>query len=369
MKIDVFICKFGSGHQVAAKELENYIQSNKQCDISTIDFIEAIHPKLCNVIYWGHRIYFQHLKPKEDNNSKEKDKDESWYLAAKIFNIKKLFFKYLDEKPLPDIFISCYSMTSFLLSLYKIERNLDIPLITYITDFNFHNFWINDMTDLYLTMSDFTKNKLMDIGIAEDKIIIFGEKEKPEREKSNHNILICGGGLGMLPTDNEFYKSFEKYTDKKVVVVCGKNKKLYEKISKLNVKNLETYGLVKNMQDLYNWADLYITKPGGMSIHDSIKNDLPILYLTPYLPQEIENKNFIDREQIGIELIDQKVDVLEDIFEDSNVLNLLRENLNRVMDDFNPEDLIRWMDYEYYKIRLNPYNNLSRSWIHGYTYS
>lgn len=46
----------------------------------------------------------------------------------------------MDENPLPDIFISCYSVTSYLLSLYKEERNLDIPLITYITDFNFHKF-------------------------------------------------------------------------------------------------------------------------------------------------------------------------------------------------------------------------------------
>lgn len=367
MKIDIFICKFGSGHQIAAKELGNYISSNKDYDIAIIDFIEAIHPKLCDVIYWGHRTYFQHFKPKDDNKSKGKDNSRD--LAVKIFNIKKLFFKYLDENPLPDIFISCYSMTSFLLSLYKIERNLDIPLITYITDFNFHKFWINDRTDLYLTMSDFTKNKLIDIGIAEEKIVIFGKKEEDTRVKSNQNILICGGGLGMLPTDEEFYKSFEKFPDKNFVVVFGKNKKLYEKISKLGIKNLEAYGLVKNMQGLYKWADLYITKPGGMSIHDSIKNDLPILYFSPYLPQEIENKNFIDKEHIGIEFKDLSVDILEVLLEDPSMLNLLRENMERVRDDFDPEDLIRWMEYEYYKIRLNPYNNLSRPWVHGYSYS
>lgn len=367
MKIDIFICKFGSGHQVAAKELEKYIEANKAVSIRTIDFIEAIHPKIAGAIYWGYRTYFQHIKGKKDKDYKNKDGSRDF--ASKFFNIKKLFFKYMDENPLPDIFISCYSVTSYLLSLYKEERNLDIPLITHITDFNFHKFWINDRTDLYLTMSDFTKNKLIDIGVDEDRIIIFGEKKNLSREKSDKNILICGGGLGMLPNDESFYRDLGEFSDKNFAIVFGKNKKLYQKISKLGIKNLKTYGLVENMADLYAWADIYITKPGGMSIHDSIRNDLPIIYFTPYLPQEIKNKNFIEKEKIGIELKNQRLDVIRDLFHDENKLETLRENLDRVRDDFAPEDLIRWMDYEYYKIRLNPYNNLSRPWLHGYSYS
>ena len=367
MKIDIFICKFGSGHQAAAKELQKYIEANETVDINTVDFIESIHPKIHKAIYWGHRTYFQHIKPKKDKDYK--DRDGSRDFASKFFNIKKLFFKYLDENPLPDMFISCYSVTSYLLSLYKIERSLEIPLITYITDYNFHKFWINEGTDLYLTMSKFTKNKLMDIGIEEDKIIIFGDKKKTKIKNSAQNILICGGGLGILPTDESFYRNLEKFPDKNFAIVFGKNKNLYQKVSKLKIKNLQTYGYVANMDYLHSWADLYITKPGGMSIHDSIRNDLAIVYFSPFLSQEIENKRFIDKENIGVELKNESLDVLEDLFNNPDKIRILRENLNRLREDFAPEDLIRWMDYEYYKIRLNTYNNFSESWIHGYSYS
>lgn len=367
MKINVYICNFGSGHRMAAKEIENYIISNKDADINTIDFIEAIHPKFSKMIYWGHKTYFQYLKPKKEKEFK--NNYETKEIASKIFNIKNLFFKYLDENPLPDIFISCYSVTSFLLSLYKEERNLDIPLITYITDFNFHKYWINPRTDLYLTLSNYTKNKLIDIGIKEDRIIIFGIKEDLEKQKANQNILVCGGGLGMLPNDEKFYKSFEKFEDKKFVVVCGKNKKLYEKISKLNIKNLQVYGLVKDMKALYSWADFYITKPGGMSTYDSIKYNIPIFYFTPYLSQEIKNKNFIDAESIGIELQNNNLNTLKYIFDDLEKIKNIKDNLNRVRNDYKPEELIRWMNNDYYKIMLNPYNNFYRPWLRGYIYS
>lgn len=366
MKINVFICKFGSGHQTAAKELVNYIQANKEVDVSTIDFIEAIHPKIYKAIYWGHRTYFQHIRPNKDKDYKNRDGSRDF--ASKFFNIKELFFKYLDENPLPDLFISCYSVTSYLLSLYKEEKGLDIPLITYITDFNFHKFWINERTDLYLTMSNFTKRKLVDLGLDEERIIVFGEKKASKKEKSKDHILICGGGLGMLPTEECFYRNFEKYPDKDFAVVFGKNKKLYRKISKLNIKNLKTYGLVENMADLYAWADLYITKPGGMSIHDSIRNDLPILYFTPYLVQEIENKDFIDTEMIGLELKEMSLSNMELLFTDQKKMDLLRANLRRLRDDFNPEDVIRRINYEDNKIKLNTYNDISGSWLPSYSY-
>lgn len=367
MKINVYLCKFGAGHQKASEEVISYIKANKKVDIKSVDFIEAIHPRISKGIYWAHRTYFQHIKAKKDKDIDYKNRDWSRQFASKIFNIKDLFFAYLDNNPLPDIFISCYSVTSYLISLYKEERGLDIPLITYITDFNFHKFWINDRTDLYLTMSAFTKNKLVDVGVDSDKIIVFGQKGEVKAKTSAQNILVCGGGLGMLPNDEGFYKQMEDFPDKNFAVVCGKNKALYQKVSSLGIKNLRTYGLVEDMGEIYDWADIYITKPGGMSIHDSINYDLPLLYFTPYLSQEIENKDFIDSEGIGLELKDYDFEILRSLSKDK--MDTMRKDLDRVRDDFAPEDLIRWMDYEYYKTSINPYNNLSMSWLRSYSLS
>lgn len=64
-------------------------------------------------------------------------------------------------------------------------------------------------------MSDFTKNKLVDIGVDEDRIIIFGEKKTPIQGKNQTKISLSAvGGLGMLPNDESFYRNLEEFSDK-----------------------------------------------------------------------------------------------------------------------------------------------------------
>lgn len=347
MDIDIFICKFGSGHLKAATELKNKLQDLNGVDINIIDFIESVYPKLSDLIYWTHKQYYQH-KILSLEEKQTRDNNLNRELTAKILMLKKLFFKYLDSRPWPDVFISCFSLTSYLISEYKKERKLDIPLITFITDFSFHKFWINENTNLYLVMSNFTKQKLIKVEIEPENIIIFGNKIKSSSEKSNQNILICGGGLGILPNNKKFYKKLEKFEDKNFKIVFGKNKNLYDSVSKLKLKNVITYGLVDDMEKFYDWADIYITKAGGLSIYDSIKNTLPIVYFTPFLSQEIKNKEFIDTEKIGLELKNENLKILEMLFKNNQKLELIRDNLERIRDDFSPDELLRWLENAVY---------------------
>lgn len=343
MNIDIFTCKFGSGHSKSAKELVEFIDKNHNVNINTVDFIESIYPYWSTGIYRVHNHYYQ-LKNLKEKECQYRDKNFKRFLILKVLMIKKLFFKYMDSIEQPDIYISCYSLTSYLLSEYKKERGLDIPLITFITDFNFHRLWINENTNLYLVMSNFTKNKLQEIGIPKEKVIIFGNKKKVDEKRKSQNVLICGGGLGMLPKDKNFYRKLGNFQNKKFRIVCGKNKKLYEMIEKLAIKNVKVYGLVDNMEDLYCRADLYITKAGGRSIYDSISNDLPIIYFTPFLNQEIENKQFIREEKVGMELKNEDLKLLDKLFRQKDYLEEIRENLNKLREDFAPEDFNRWLN-------------------------
>lgn len=342
MDIDIFKSRFGSGHAKAASSLKDYIESFGYFDIKLIDFIEAAYPQLSDIIYWGHSAYYQTKKIKNQEKS-AKDNTAAMELASKIFMIEDLFFKYLDQVSQPDLYISCYSVTSTLLSEYKKDRGLDIPLITYITDFSFHDFWLNEGTALYLCMANFTKKKLVEVGVEEDRIIIFGNPAPIPPKKETKNILICGGGLGMLPKDKDFYLKLSTFTDKNFIVICGKNRDLYKKIAGLEIANIDLYSYVNNMEDFYAWADLYITKPGGMSTHDAISYGLPIIYFTPFMSQEIKNKTFIDAEGIGMELKDEDLGLLDDLFSHPERIEAMRKNLKRLRQDFAPGDLIRWI--------------------------
>lgn len=70
--MDIFYLQVWFRPPSGYKELEKYIEANKAVSIRTIDFIEAIHPKIVGAIYWGHRTYFQHIKGKKDKDYKIK---------------------------------------------------------------------------------------------------------------------------------------------------------------------------------------------------------------------------------------------------------------------------------------------------------
>lgn len=343
MKIDIYACKFGSGHMGAAMEVQSFLKENN-INSNVYDILEAIYPFASDYIYKTHNFLLQNKKffiRKRD--IKKFDYNTDFY--EKVFSLKKNFFEYLDGSKLPDIFIATYSWASFLISEYIEERNLDIPLITYITDYTFHDLWINKSTSLYLVMSKYTKEILMSYGISPEKIVIFGEGLCAGRPSGNNtNILISGGGLGLLPQNEEFYKDLEKLKRYNFRIVFGKNKSLYKKVLKLDLKNVECYQYVNGMEELFKWADVFVTKPGGMSIYDSLKYQLPIVYFTPFLPQEIKNMNFIKSEDIGVELKNQDLRILESLLRNKEELVRIKSNLRSVQSNFAPNQLINWIE-------------------------
>ncbi|MGX7350247.1 MGDG synthase family glycosyltransferase [Dolosicoccus paucivorans] len=347
MNVQVFMCKFGAGHLKASQELEKQLNQLDHTQVHVIDFIESIYPKLADLIYWTHHHYYQRrVLSAEEKELKDTHFRQEW--TCKLLMLEKIFFKYLDSLPTPDIYVSCFSVTSYLLGIYKRKRGLSVPLVTYITDFNFHPLWINDETDLYLVMSQFTKEQLESIGVPSQRVMVFGSNNQKPIHKSNQHVLICGGGLGMLPDDKVFYQSLEKYPDKEFKIVFGKNDKLYNKVSKWAIKNATLYQYVTDMTPLYHWADVYITKPGGMSIYDSIKNELPLVYFTPFLPQEIRNKQFIQHEKIGVELVDDNLDILEQFTKDEKAFGEAKASLCKIRKDFSPQEFIGWLEHVHY---------------------
>ena len=68
------------------------------------------------------------------------------------------------------------------------------------------------------------------------------------------------------------------------IVVCGKDEKLAEELkTKFRGTNIIPFGYYSPMDELYAISDLYISKPGGLSIAEALLWRLPILifYILP----------------------------------------------------------------------------------------
>ncbi len=134
------------------------------------------------------------------------------------------------------------------------------------------------------------------IGIARDKIKVtdgipvrsdfYGKKSKTEAkrelglpENCRHAVMMFGSmGCGPMPRLTEMI-SEDLPENGFLSVVCGTNETVYRRLSKdfSDSKNVRVLGFVKDISTLMDSADLFITKPGGLSTAEASVKSLPML--------------------------------------------------------------------------------------------
>ncbi len=173
MKIDVYYCRFGAGHQRAAHYINTQLMPHH--NICLHDLIGELWPTASTAIYAAYKKLVR-IKPiaKRIFSTPRPDTSSLGLGISRLDRIANRFLHMMDARPTPDAFIATYSMAAFFLSWYKRVRGLSTPLITCVTDFKVHDFWINDNCDLYLVASAHTKDELIARGVDAEKIVVHG---------------------------------------------------------------------------------------------------------------------------------------------------------------------------------------------------
>lgn len=333
MNILILTAKYGMGHYSASISLKQELEK-EDTNVEIVDFFEIVFPILKNVFYSMFNI-----------------------LVSKCGSIYNFFYKFtantnvtpfktatrkrvekLIEEKNPDIIISTFPVCSSYISDYKKRTNKEIKLYTYITDVNANKEWLTDETDTYFVSSIETENQLQNFDIPKEKIKIVGipvkeEFKVEEISKEKNEIVIMGGGLGIVPGINKILKELlEKEDSYHITLITGKNKKLYNKYYN-KYKNLTVLGYTHDVYKYMKKANLVITKPGGITLFEAIYSKTPIYVIHPFLSQEIGNATFIENYEIGEVVWEKNNKVTEDIkllLKTPSRLEKMRENMQGI---------------------------------------
>jgi len=208
------------------------------------------------------------------------------------------------ENKQPDLIICTHSFPSFLVSKLKEYGACDIPVINLYTDFFINHLWGRKHIDQHFVPSRDAKEQLIHDGVPEENILITGivtndiflKRKKKKWEQTKHHVLIAGGSLGL---GNQLLSIIESAdsSQMKYRVLCGSNVQLYKRIASMNSNSIKPLSYItspEQMNQLYNWADALITKPGGVTVSEALKKKLPI-FIHSILPgQEEMNMNFLE---------------------------------------------------------------------------
>ncbi len=296
MRADIYTCSFGAGHRAGAARMAKILQ--EAFEVTILDSVEEAVPTFAPVLYETYKdamtkqggLYKTYLKA-------DKMKKNLITLAGPL---RHRFNEAVRRRPLPDVFVATYSIAAHLLSRLKKKDGFSTPLVTLITDFEPHELWVNEMTDLYVVLSEATKRSLEAFGVSSEKILLLEREAHEVRPIGEElHILLSGGGLGLLPEDVSYYRHLEESTGAKLRILCGLNHALKER---LQAAGFEALGFQSNMVPHLTWADVVVGKAGGQSILEAMEWGLPFGYFTPFLPQEARNGQFLEETGMGFEV-------------------------------------------------------------------
>lgn len=324
MKILILTAKYGMGHLSAANSIKEDIEKfHTDTEVKIVDFYEYSMPFLAKYMYMGFKAILKYIQPLYIKFYEQNDRER---ITVDIITRKfaSMTAQIVVEES-PDVIISTFPVISQGVGYYKEVYGDDIPLVTSITDVSSHYEWLNSYTNSYLVASQQLKEKLVDKGVVPDKIHIFGIPvsnkfkeirtvrvremylEKTNRlarirdYKSSKELLIIGGGLGILPDEEAFYEKLNNLENVHTTLVVGNNEDLYNLIHD-KYDNIEVLGFTDRVAELMQRADCVMTKPGGITIFEAIYSMTPIIAFDTKLPNELKNQDFIVDEDFGIVL-------------------------------------------------------------------
>jgi processive 1,2-diacylglycerol beta-glucosyltransferase len=240
----------------------------------------------------------------------------------------------------PDLVISTHTSPSAVVAYIKSRGYYRGLFGIAFSDFHLHRFWLYKEADFYLANINEQKEQMIKLGILPGKIIVCGMVLKPKptvnvealQQKyeidSRQKVVLLGSGSLGSQLDSGLIGKLAEYPEIKIIAVCGKNKIAFENLILKFSGNpqVEILGFQSDMNELYAIADIFITKPGGLSIAESLSWRLPIL-ISHKLPgqEELNYHYLLDKRLVMPEPVNIVEAALKEL-QTKGFKKLLREN-------------------------------------------
>jgi processive 1,2-diacylglycerol beta-glucosyltransferase len=308
MKVVIFTeDKVGEGHYQAARAVAHALSeiSFNQIQVNLICGMRLIHPYFekgavkayLSMIRYCPRIWsylYHHVR----NPS---------LLQQKLFQSR--LSRYIEQQK-PHIILCTHPACVRALAGIKLKLKNPFKLGVIFTDFGFHPFAVSAEVDYFFVSHPFVKDILVQqYNIKPFRIFDYGIPVHPEYERVKVGdgaesmntpakpvrLLVLGGALGIGPL-REIMDQFRPYPELfKLTIICGKNKALYQELIRIAPDHVKVLGYVTNMVDMIREADAVLSKPGGLTVMETLLCRTPLFMLPPLPGQEESNRRYLEQ--------------------------------------------------------------------------
>lgn len=378
MKIDIIHATAGEGHRKIALAIENGLKCCGHSETKGAEPRQAgqsgLHVRQINCLdYTGPNfqkayapIYYwavRHVPNLWGNSYDLLDHARVYQMVRPLRSlVNTLHAKPLLEdilKRQPDIIISTHFLPPEILGRAKIEGRIKSKMITVITDFYPHTFWINPGTDHYWVMAEETKQDLVRRGVSSEIITAGGipvlpafqpsEKKleflkKHGLENGRFTLLLTSGSFGLGPQE-AILEELKAFKDKiQCFVVCANNKKLKLILDgKTYPYPVKIFGFIDFMPELMEASDLMVAKAGGSTTSEALTKGVVMVVMASIPGQEARNARLLKSRDAAYFLKDPHEihAIIQGILDDPSSLQNKRDAIARLAKPHAAEALVK----------------------------
>jgi len=300
MRVLILSCNTGGGHNACAGAIQKaFSERGYPCDIA--DSIGFVSDKLSKFMSWGHTTMYRHIPGlfqfgygfAEKHPSMLKDDAAAYKLLT---GGTELLYSHLQEGGY-DTVVCTHVFSGMLLRQMLKEHPLPLKTAFVGTDYTCSPGTAKSELDWYFIPMEALKEEFVAQGVPAEKLIPSGipvkkefyEQRSKEEAKQKlgldpdctHLLMMCGS-MGCGPMER-LTKLLSAGMDEKMElsVVCGTNDKLRRELTEEfgSLPNVHIHGFVKEMNSFMDSADLYLTKPGGLSTTEAAAKCLPMVFI------------------------------------------------------------------------------------------
>lgn len=357
-KILIFYGSYGGGHLSAAKSISEFLKKqNPDLIVEMVDCIEYISKylnKLSTEAYKEMAKKFPFMWEHFYNRSQEGALAKFTTTTNRIFSYK-LKQLIIDFKP--DLIISTHPFSTQMCTILKKKKVINCKVATILTDYKIHSQWLYlpEYMDYYFVSNSEMKKDMVLKGINSEKIFItgipvsakFSEKFDKKLIYSEFDLspdlrtvlFFAGGefGLGRNTTFMTLKAIIRLFKDTQVVAISGKNHKMNEKFKNLieitnSSDRVKLLDFSNKIPELMAISDFVVTKPGGLTVTESLVSNLPIVIINPIPGQEEENAEFLVENEaaIWIKKEDNIARALKNLYRNPDMFEKMSENTKKL---------------------------------------
>ena len=300
MEILILTGKFGMGHWSAALSIQEQLEREGH-QAQVVDFFAYALPETAPALYRGFNLLVTYGGGIYNLFHRMKRNAEGEVPLASQFTRRLAGLLAVTR---PDVVVSTHPVCSGVVARYKAERTSALPLVTCVTDITSHSEWIHPGTDRYLVAGEDDKTALVRKGVDAERVTVTGIPVRAQfsselrRMDGPRQLLIMGGGLGLMPRKDSFYEALNALPGVHTTILTGKNQKLYDRLAG-KYENIEVVAFTDRVYEYMGRAHLMLSKPGGITTFEAIAAQLPMLAWEPFLEQERENARFLVAHGLG----------------------------------------------------------------------